>query len=195
MKFCFLDLETTGTDIVLHEVVQISAVFENSETGKTADRKWDVRPRKADCPATYDQGALEITGMTVDQIKGFPDPDAVYTSVSDTFKRSVDKYNPKDKMFFVGYFSKFDYDFLREWFRLSGDEFFGSYFWYPYIDVAQIAALALMSVRHKMKDFKLATVCRELGVEVDTSQTHDSLYDAKLCWRLYHGLVDGGEGE
>jgi DNA polymerase-3 subunit epsilon len=36
-----------------------------------------------------------------------------------------------------------------------------------------------------MENFKLMTVARTLGIEVDESQLHDALYDVKLTKEIY----------
>ena len=38
---------------------------------------------------------------------------------------------------------------------------------------------------YEMENFKLMTVARFLGIEVDESQLHDALYDVKLTKEIY----------
>ena len=48
----------------------------------------------------------------------------------------VDRYDKRDKCFFAGYNGIFDLNFLHAFFKKCGDQYFGSYVWWPSIDVS-----------------------------------------------------------
>ena len=51
----------------------------------------------------------------------------------------VDRYDKRDKCFFAGYNGIFDLNFLHAFFKKCGDQYFGSYVWWPSIDVSVMA--------------------------------------------------------
>jgi len=191
MKLCFCDVETTGIDRKLCEVIQISMIFENTETGKSTEREWKCRPRNADDLAIYEQGALDKTGLTIEKIKTFPNPDETYVKVFSTLGHCVDKYNSNDKMFFLAYNADFDYSFLRSWSEAAGEKYFGSFFHFPFIDVMQTAALVTMGIRHKVKNFTLKNICELFDIEFDEEKAHEASYDNRKTMELYHKLTEG----
>ena len=48
-----------------------------------------------------------------------------------------------------------------------------------------MAAVHLMSRRAGMKDFKLLTVARELGLKVDEAKAHDARYDVEVTRAMF----------
>ena len=84
--------------------------------------------------------------------------------------------------------ASFDNQFLRAWFTQCGDNYFGSWFWYPPIDVMALAGIRLMHVRHELKDFKLGTVCEYFGIKPQ-GELHDAYVDIDLTEKLYRKLL------
>ena len=132
--------------------------------------------------------ALSVSGTTREQIATYKEHQNVYWDLSDKFDDAVDKYKKTDKMFFVGFNAIFDMNFMFNWFEKCGDAYFGSYFFYPPIDVAVLAGHALMDRRAQMKDFKLATVAQELDIRIDKTRLHDAMYDIELTRDIYRTL-------
>lgn len=52
-----------------------------------------------------------------------------------------------------------------------------------------MAAVHLMTRRAGMKDFKLLTVARELGLKVDEAKAHDARYDIALTRAMFKILM------
>ena len=48
-----------------------------------------------------------------------------------------------------------------------------------------LASEFLKNKRHGMKDFKLMTVAREVGIEIDEAKLHDATYDIMLTREIY----------
>jgi DNA polymerase III epsilon subunit-like protein len=98
----------------------------------------------------------------------------------------VNKFDKKDKFFLVGYNNKgFDNDFMRNFFKQQGDNYFGSWFWAGAIDVMVLAADYLQEDMPNMVDFKLRTVAQHLGIKLDESKLHDALYDIDITKMVY----------
>jgi DNA polymerase-3 subunit epsilon len=109
-----------------------------------------------------------------------------------------DKFNKGDKFFLVGYNNKgFDNDFLRNFFKQNGDNYFGSWFWADSIDVMVLAANYLKDERHKLENFQLRTVAKYLDIKVDETKLHDAMYDIYLTRAIYEIVKNGNklEGE
>ena len=98
----------------------------------------------------------------------------------------VDRFNKKDKFFLVGYNNaSFDNQFLRKFFEDNGDKYFGSWFWSNSIDVMVLASAYLATRRPDMENFKLSTVAKTLGVNVDDELLHNALYDIRLTKAVF----------
>lgn len=130
----------------------------------------------------YKEGS--IVKRTVD-IKG----DEIYKRFLAELDKCVDRYNKNDKMYFLAYNAAFDSAFIRKLFEKNNNQFYGSYFYHPYIDVMQIAARWYMRRNEHPENFKLSTICKDFGIKVDDTKLHDALYDIQLTRRLYSKLI------
>jgi DNA polymerase III subunit epsilon len=181
-KKFFLDLETTGTDQKLSGIHQIAGMIKIN--GETKERfNFSVRPKPG---AIITKEALEIAGVTEEQIMAYPSMEEVFKKMIAMLCRYVDKFDKQDKFFLIGYNnSSFDNGMFRQWFEDNGDKYFGSLFWSNCEDAMILATSELMEVRHLMPDFKLKTVAKRLGIEVDETKLHDAMYDIDLTEAIY----------
>lgn len=185
MKTFFVDCETTGDTAKVHGLIQVSGViFE----GKTKKSVVDMRMAPFDGCEITDE-ALEINGTTREEIAAYPDPHQQFQEFQKTLATVVDRYNKADKMHFIGWNADFDADFVRAWFEREEDPYFGSWFWWPIIDVAKLAGMRLMHERSALQDFKLFTVAEYLGVQTDDGDQHDAMFDIKVTMRIFKKLV------
>ena len=97
----------------------------------------------------------------------------------------IDPFDKKDKFFFYAYNSPFDSGFLRSFFTQMGDKFYGSFFWTPDICIMRLVGEKLLEKRAMFENFKLGTVCREVGIPFDETEAHDAMYDIKKTYELY----------
>jgi len=187
MKYIFCDLETTGTNPEKHGIIQLSGIVEvNGEVVDEFNYKIQPFPGQMISPE-----ALTVNGITVEQIKTFTKPAVVYGEFIAMLGKHVDKFNKKDKFFLVGYNSgAFDDPFLRQFFVNNEDTYYGSWFWWPTIDIAPFASEFLKEHRSSFPDFKLSTVAKAIGIEVG-GDLHDAMYDAKLVRSVYKKLILG----
>ena len=185
MKLFIFDLETTGLNSQFCGIHQLSGVIAetNGKDIKFLD-PFDIKMKPFKGKRIY-QEALELGDITIDDIDKYQEPQEAYRQIIALIKKHVNKFNPNDKMFLVGYNSlHFDNDFLRQWFVDNGDNYFGSYFWSNGIDVMSEASRVLMNIRPYMPNFKLGTVAKTLGFEVKEDELHDGLVDVRLTARI-----------
>ena len=67
----------------------------------------------------------------------------------------------------------------------NGDNYFGSWFWSNSLDVMVLATYYLLDRRSKMENFRLATVAREMGIDIENEKLHDAFYDLYLTKSIY----------
>lgn len=184
-KLFFYDLETTGTDPKRHSIHQISGVIEIG-VGLLQPFNLKIQPNPY---AEIDDEALKIGGITREDLARYMPFVEGYQWLIQLLSTFVDKFDKKDKFFLVGYCNgKFDDFFLRAFFEQNHDKYFGSWFWGTSIDIASLATDHLMNKRAQMDNFKLATVAKQLGIQVDDSKLHDAMYDIKLSRLVYYEI-------
>ncbi len=183
MKLLFFDLETTGTYPGKHGIHQMSGMIVIDGEIK---EKFDFKVRPNPQAEILDE-ALEVAGVTREQILAYPPMGEVYHQFVDgILAKYVDRYNKTDKFFLVGYNNaSFDNQFLRGFFLQNGDKYFGSWFWANCMDVMVLATPYLAAKRAEMKDFKQGTVAKALGIPVEDEKLHDALYDIEICKAIF----------
>ncbi len=186
MKLFFFDLETTGVSPAKNGIHQIGLeIVIDGITKESFDLK--VRPNPK---AMIEQEALDVAGVTKEQILAYPPMEEVYSRLTAMLGRYVDKFKKTDKFFLVGYNNaSFDNQFLRGFFMQNGDNYFGSWFWSNSIDVMVLATQYLMDRRSNMENFKLATVAKEMDIAIDESKLHDASYDLYLTRAIYDKIT------
>lgn len=186
IKLCYIDTETGGVDDKNSALLQISAAFEVDWKVVDKFNKW-LKPFPQDAEISAE--STEKTGFTTELVAKdpkFEDPKKVYNDFVAACDRVVNKFNKKDKMFFVGYNAHtFDMPFMREFFKKNGNVYFGSYFWWPAIDIMLLYAADWIKARGTMENFQLMTVAKLAGLKVDEDKLHDGMYDIQLTRELF----------
>lgn len=181
VKMVFLDVETTGLDPRQHVIHQLSGhIYVNGNLEE--EFNYNIKPHER---GKISQDALKVAGVTTQEIMKYPDRKEVFPAFHVLLKRRCDPYNKQDKYFFCAYNAHFDNGFMRKFFEQNGERYFGSYFWSGSIDVMCLAQEFLKEDRHLMPDFKLMTVAEWLGLTVDQTKAHDSLYDIIITKAIY----------
>jgi DNA polymerase-3 subunit epsilon len=207
-KIIFIDVETTGVNPERNGLTQLSGCV---QIGGEVKESFDffIRPFPED---EIEIAALEVTGFDRRQFllpdhpnylavdgQNFEDPRDIYDRVAAMLGKYVNQYDKTDKFQFVGYNAhSFDMPFMRRFWEKNGNRFFGSWFWYPCLDVMLIWAQILHPVRAELSNFKLATVARHCGIKVDDTRLHDSQYDIELTrelWLAVCEIIDRGNDE
>jgi len=188
MKILYLDLETTGVDPKRHGVHQIAGLIEvHNELVEQFSLK--LKPFDTD---EIDQQALKIAGVTEEDLKTYDEPKTVYKKLTKILSSYVDKFNKFDKFQLVGYNSSFDYSFMFEFFKKCGDPYWGSWVFWPSIDVAVLAAYDLLQDRPSLMNFKLATVARKFGLELSKNENyHDAIVDIMITRKIFKHIQAG----
>lgn len=185
-KYCFIDVETTGLDRKQHNIFQISGAIHDENLNELESFDLRFRPFSLEC---YEQGALDATGMTLDDLQHLPMSSyEAYKTLIQILSRHCNKYDKKDKLHFVAYNAAFDNDFLREFFAKHDDSYFGSWFWNPSICVMNAAAWFTQRVRGAFPNFKLGTICECAEVGWDEAKAHDAQYDIQQTVALFKYL-------
>lgn len=185
VKECFIDTETTGNNSGRHGLIEIAVDIEYDNVCEAHDLF--AAPFPSD---EIDPNSCIKHGYYSDDMDKFPSPDDTYNELVSILDKHVDRYNRQDKFFMIGYGVNFDSDFLRAFFRKNGDEYFGSWFFTPAIDVMSLAGDVLKEERHRIDNFKLHTVAEFVGIDVDRSKLHGAEYDCRLAKQLYRWIQD-----
>ncbi len=185
MKRIFLDVETTGTSIDIHDVIEIGAVIDIA--GKIVD---EISIKCAPVSTKYiDPEALKVTGLTKEEILNYQTSNAAFIEFEKFLSNHINRYDKTDKFFLLGFYVTFDDTFLRKFFSNANNNYYGSWFFTPAVDIATLAMENLGDRRRTMPNFKLNTVAKEFDIDVEDTQLHGALYDAKLERRLYYEIT------
>lgn len=183
-KLFFFDVETTGLDPAVHDIVQLAYIIDRD--GEIVD-KGDLYLRPGP-GADIDPDALRVQGRTLEQVMEFPPASEAYLRLIAGLSLYVDKFNRLDKLYPVAYCGiQFDYPFLQNFFKKQGDPFFGSWFNHRVIDPIVLARLLDFKNILVSPDLKLHTVCESFGVPL--SQAHDALADVTAMRELFYKMV------
>jgi DNA polymerase-3 subunit epsilon len=183
VKILYLDTETTGTDPSRNGIWQIAGAVEVDGVVKE-EFNFLVAPFPAD---EIENEALRVGGRMREEIEKYEPPAAVHKKLLTIFSRYVDKFDKHDKFFMVAYNGGFDDDFLRAFWLKNGDKYYGSWIWYPVLDVAVLVAHRHRAARGTFVNFKQQTVADKLGIKIDGT-AHDALYDVRVCRAVYRSL-------
>lgn len=181
-KMIFFDLETTGLDPKKSAIHQLAGkvIIDGKEV-----ESFNIKLRPFE-NAVFEDAALETVKLTKEEIMAYPDYKEGYEKFLSIVEKYVNKYDKKDKFFLAGYnIATFDIPFLRNFFLLNNNQYFGAYFWSVPIDVIILAQAYLMNYRSDMKDFKQGTVAAQLGIALKEENLHDALYDIEICHEIY----------
>ncbi len=182
-KILYFDVETTGLDASVNEIVQLGMIIEVD--GKEVDRgEFFLKPED---PDNITEGSLEVTGKTKEELMAYPDRVEGFVKIRDMFAAHCDKYDRNDKYYPAGYNVGFDLDFLAEFFKGMGDNYLGSYLNWRQVDPLRIMQFLDAKGEVDLPDYKLATVCELFDIKIDA---HDAMSDIEATQKLVHILFD-----
>lgn len=183
MKLLFLDTETTGLNPKLSGIVQIAGIVEIDGVIK---EEFDIkcRPFKGDLISPK---ALEVQGRTMDQIREFQTPDLAYDQLKSILSKYVKPFDKADKFYMIGQNTKFDYDFLDEFFKKNNDSYIYSFIAYHLIDLIALTTTAIVSGKFNLPNMKLETVAKHFGIPLDA---HNALNDIRATREIFHRYVE-----
>ena len=183
-KIFWLDLETTGLEPRANGICQFAGLVELN--GEIVEEIYvpALKPFPAD---RIDAKALEVNGLTREELNDGLDPRAFHRQLCEQLGVYVDKYNKVDKFVLAGYnVAPFDSQFLRAFFTKCGDKFFGSWFYGAQLDIMSFVAEAIARGSIAvLNNHKLGTVCQHCGIDL---VAHNALEDVKATRRVYQFL-------
>lgn len=183
MKKVFIDVETTGLSYQKHSVIQVAGIIMDGNKF-LQDFNYTMQP---DWNKQIDPRALQVNGRTTDELKGFDGPRKAWGEVKEDLSQYIDPYDTQDKAFFIAYNSQFDYGFVRSAWRQYVGSYFNSFFWTTHICAKHLAAYYLQNKRSQMVDFKLSTVCKTLGINLENA--HDAMADCIALREVYESVT------
>jgi DNA polymerase III subunit epsilon len=180
LKELFLDTETTGLDYRQHGVIQIAgAIRIDDEIKEKFDLLGQPMPGKL-----IEQKALAVNKRTPQEIEKFKSGQELYKDFIGILGEYIDKYDRADKFHLIGYNIRFDEDFLRQLFMDNQDVYWGSWVYYPPIDVMNLVAVKVMKERSELPNFKLGTVAERYEIKAE-GDLHDAGTDIEITMKLF----------
>jgi len=176
-KVLYFDTETTGTDPNRNAIIQLSGMIEiDGEIVETFNYKMKPLPSEE-----IDPRAMEIHGMTVEEVSTYPDSLIVLREFLELLGRYCNKFDKNDKFHPAGYNVKFDLEMIHAFARKRGEMFLGSFLsWVP-IDGMPLVHYLVTRSDFKLPDYKLKTVCDHFGISI---QAHDAMSDIQATREL-----------
>lgn len=183
-KLLWFDVETTGLSPAKHDIIQIAGIVEVN--GRVQEEfNYTCRPCE---PANIDESVLAVHGRTKEEIMSYPSPVEVKAKLIFLFMHFIDKFNKRDKFIPAGYNTKFDIDFLSNFFKKCGDNYFGSWMQWQPLCVMHLAVAAFVAGKmDRPINFKLETLCQMFGIGIDA---HDALSDIRATRELGKKLMN-----
>lgn len=174
-KFVVIDIETTGLDSTVHEIIEIGCVF----------FKYDIKKNMYVIESTFeskiapvhienaDPQALKVNKYSKTEWEGAPQLKKVLTTISKKLKDRV----------VIGHNVGFDYYFLNNAFKQVNIQ---NPLHYHTLDTISLAYGKL----HKEKEVErlsLSYLCKYFGIE--NKKSHSALSDALATFELFKRLV------
>jgi len=182
-KILWIDTETTGTNPERHGIIQIAALMEVS--GEVVDEYEAKMAPHID--AAIDHAALAISGTTINELAERSPSHRVFFEFENWLCGHINPYDKTDKAFPAGYNVRFDLEFVEKWFRHSGHKYgSGSFQNWRWLDPLAILHREAFLGEVDFPDFKLGTVCKLAGIELDA---HDALSDIRATRELTRMLA------
>ncbi len=188
LKQIFIDTETTSVNRRECGLWQLSGIIECGKRIEKFDFKMDIFE-----DSDIDPKAFEKNKMSLEKISKFADPTETYEKFINLLNKYVDKYDRNDKFIAIAYGAEFDQEVLRAWFERNDDDYFGSYFFHPWICVMNFAAYKYRNQRANFKNFKLETVAEYMGIcdeKCETNLYHDAAFDIDITYKIYKKLEE-----
>ncbi len=180
-KLLYVDTETTGLDVKIHEphqiaiIVEIDGRIQQKEIFYAQPISWE----------TINPEALSVSHISIDKLKTYPPARTTYAKLRYLFRQYVDPYNRKDKFIAIGYNVGFDITMLNAWYKKLGDNFFfATIDSKKYCDVLEYIKLFIkLGILEPMENNKLTTVCENLGIDI--VEAHNAFFDIQATRKLY----------
>lgn len=187
MKILWIDCETTGLDPKQNDIVTLSCMVEID--GHIQESfAYNIQPMNW---GTITEEALKVNGLTVEKLKTFSLPLDVHKSLVAILSKYVDRFKKnktsEDKFICAGYNVLFDIQFLSEFWKKCGDNYFGSIFDYHKLDVASLVLFLKMHKLLPIEGYKLQTISEYLQIPI---VAHNSTSDIEATRAVTFKLIE-----
>lgn len=188
-KFLYFDVETTGTNPVVHDIVQYSALAITPEGEDEINIK--MRPLN---PATIEPEALRVQNRTRKEVLSWPDPKKQFLVLDEWLENHIDRFDGEDKFIPVAFNASFDLSFWTEYtVKCTGSRKYTIGSWVKRActqdPLAILRFLERLRIIPALESHKLSSVCDFFGIPL---KAHDAMEDVRALRsldRLLAGLV------
>lgn len=194
-KILWLDLETTDADTnkpIRGAVHQLAYILDID--GKVVkEGVYNMRPFPKDL---INYTALNVTGVTYEQIMAYPSPVTAFNELLSMMKINgpmvLGGFNNSifDSSFFYSWWWKCIADSRID--KNTAD--LSKLIFFDPLDVRTLALDALLDERPSMKTFRLEDVAKAFGVEFNPDEAHDASYDIKKTREIYYKIKEKQRG-
>jgi len=187
MKILWIDCETTGFDEKRHAIIQLACILDDGKGNIIDELNLYMKPFLGD---DISKDALEANGTTMEDLRSdhYMPPVSAFTKFIEFMSKYVNKYDSDDKVILAGKNVKFDIGFLRRLFDKCDDNYYGSWFHYPSIEVESEIAKWMVLENAVALNYKLETLCDHF--EIPICDTHNGYEDIVATFKLYYKLED-----
>lgn len=182
MKFVYCDTETTGTDPMEHDIHQAAFIYRDFD--KNIADKLVIQAAPVN-PENINPDALDVAGVTAQQITNYPPASAGLNCITDWLQMYIDPFDRSDKATFVAYNAAFDKQFLFNFFNKQGDTTLHSYIsYYPLCIKEWTSVLRSLGAYPANRKLRLTDVY-EFFFKESFSGAHDAMADIRATYRLH----------
>jgi len=184
IKLLYFDTETTGVDPIINDIIQISGIVEINDVVKE-EFNFKVKPHSFE---NISQQALDVNGITIEELKTYPEPKIVLNKLIAIFDKYIFKFNKTDKFFLCGHNIRFDVDFLFQFCKKCNFNYLGSYLDYHKADTMGLLMSLMIARKIPVSGIKLVNACEENNIELLSA--HDALADIRATRLLWKKLCE-----
>jgi DNA polymerase III alpha subunit (gram-positive type) len=159
MKYIYFAIATTGLDHSFDDIIKLSLSVEEYRC-EIHSQDFNVRPRAGRKPSELDIKILDYSGVTIDNLRKFEDPEKVCYKLISILKEYTNK--GKNKLTFIGHNNDFDFKFINAFITMY-TEYKLTDFVVSGIDLITVAKFAEYSLKTEFKNYKLKTLGEHYG--------------------------------
>jgi DNA polymerase III alpha subunit (gram-positive type) len=186
MKKLWIDCETTGLNYHIHDIIQLALIIDDSENNVISEYFWNIKPDNFD---TIEQTALDINGVTIDELKTYIDSDIICKEFVTVLKSHLNNY---EKYVFCGYNCPFDIEFVKKFLSNHNIDWM-NYFTHNTVDVLAFlryynSVFDIKSINFKLKNTYKCFLNGDEIIKSIGNNFHNALFDIRITRRLYYKL-------
>ena len=189
-KLLFIDVETTGLDHKVYDIVEICLIVDiNNEIKETLTLKM------APFNQVFEPEALRVNGRKWEEVLQFQDPKEAYKKIINLLEKYMEYeergfYDKRDKFDIVAYNASFDVRHLSMFFLRNNDNRLQRFYNKvidPFYQLDQYRTTCQQTgTSHPFKSLKLGRVCEYFGI--DLPDAHSAEPDTLATRKLFYTL-------